>query len=327
MPIDKPKYDVAISFLSKDSHTAAALYDKLGEGLNVFFFPGKQEDLAGTDGLKSMREPFYDNSRVNVVLYSDGWGKTPWTRVEETAIKDGCLAFGWRRLFFLVLDQSIALPVWLPDTHVRFNFAEYGLEQAVGAIKARVQENGGKSVPLTPAKRAEMLLAEEQYLQDKARMNSQEGLNKIVTAVRRLFDEIERQCNDLNSSQRAVIRCESVFSERSATQTCVITNDAVTVTVVWNQPYTNTLEGTGLVVREFKDRLILPSETNRYYIDQPRKDRETLYLPDLSLAREYGWKQEENTEFFSSEALAEKCVISLLDLSSRAMKDRRQRNR
>jgi hypothetical protein len=326
MSIDSPKYDVAISFLSKDSHTAAALNEKLSEGLAVFFFPRRQEELAGTEGLESMREPFYDNSRVNVVLYSDGWGKTPWTRVEETAIKDGCLAFGWQRLFFLVLDQSIALPVWLPDTHVRFNFAEYGLLQAVGATKARVQENGGKSIRLTPAKRAEMLLAEEQYFEDKSRMNSQEGLNKIVAAVRRLFDEIERHCKELNTSQRASIRYEIVFSERSTTQTCVITNDEVTVTVVWNQPYANILEGTGLVVREFKDRLILPSERNRFYVDhQPRKDREVVYSPDLSLTREYGWKQDGKTEFFSSEALAEKCVISLLDLSSRAMNNRRNR--
>ena len=219
MPIDNPKYDVAISFLSKDSHTAAALNDKLSEGLNVFFFPRKQEELAGTEGLESMREPFYDNSRVNVVLYSDGWGKTPWTRVEETAIKDACLAFGWHRLFFLVLDRVAALPVWLPHTHVRFDFAEYGLEQAVGAIKARVQEMGGKSVRLTPAKRAEMLKAEELYLQDKGRMNSEEGLNKIVVAVRRLFDEIDRQCKNLN------IRCGLELSERSTAQRCVLTND------------------------------------------------------------------------------------------------------
>jgi hypothetical protein len=156
-------------------------------------------------------------------------------------------------------------------------------------------------------------------------MNSYEGLNQIVKAVRRLFDEIERHCKELNEGGRAFIRCEVVFAERSAAQTCVITNDAVTVTVVWNQPYTNILEDTGLVVQEFKGRLILPSERNRYYLDQPRKDREVVYAPDLSLAREYGWKQDGKTEFLSSEALAERCVISLLDLSSRAMKDQRNR--
>lgn len=71
MPIENPKYDIAISFLSKDEPTAAAIYQKLSEGLEVFFFPRKQEELAGTDGLESMRKPFFDESRVMVVLYRE----------------------------------------------------------------------------------------------------------------------------------------------------------------------------------------------------------------------------------------------------------------
>ena len=59
------------------------------EGMKVFFYPRNQEELAGTDGLESMRKPFFD-SRVMVVLYREKWGKTPWTRVEETAIKEAC---------------------------------------------------------------------------------------------------------------------------------------------------------------------------------------------------------------------------------------------
>jgi hypothetical protein len=43
MPIDNPKNDVAISFLSEDQTTAAAIYSKLSEGLKVFFYPRNQE--------------------------------------------------------------------------------------------------------------------------------------------------------------------------------------------------------------------------------------------------------------------------------------------
>ena len=82
MSLDKPKYDVAISFHSKDEPTAAALHEHLSEGLEVFFYPRSQEDLAGTNGLESMKEPFADNSRVNVVLFREPWGQTPWTGVE-----------------------------------------------------------------------------------------------------------------------------------------------------------------------------------------------------------------------------------------------------
>ena len=68
MSIENPKYDVAISFLTKDGSVAAALNEKLSEGLSVFFFPRRQEELAGTDGLESMRQPFLEDSRVMVVL-------------------------------------------------------------------------------------------------------------------------------------------------------------------------------------------------------------------------------------------------------------------
>ena len=71
-----PKYDVAISFLAKDEPIAKELYDRLSEVLKVFYFPHNQEDLVGTNGLESMREPFFD-SRVVVVLYRDPWGRRP----------------------------------------------------------------------------------------------------------------------------------------------------------------------------------------------------------------------------------------------------------
>src|SRR5882757_7344584 len=145
-----PKYDVAISFLSQDMPTATELADNLGTGLKVFFYPRNQEELAGTDGLESMRRPFVDECRITVVLYRERWGKTPWTGVEEAAIKDGCLKHGWKRLFFMSLDDTSALPVWIPETHIGFSLKNFPIDQAAGAIKARVQEFGGVIAPLTP---------------------------------------------------------------------------------------------------------------------------------------------------------------------------------
>lgn len=100
---DNPTYDVALSFLYQDEALAKSLNDKLCEGLNVFFFPRSQEELAGTDGLESMRETFRHESRLNVVLYRPKWGHTPWTAVEAAAIKDSCqvssaVDYRWRML-------------------------------------------------------------------------------------------------------------------------------------------------------------------------------------------------------------------------------------
>jgi hypothetical protein len=265
-----------------------------------------------------MRKPFFDDSRVMVVLYQDPWGKTPWTRVEETAIKEACLEHGWERLFFMVLDRASRLPVWLPQNLVRFNYVDFGLEQAVGAIKARVHENGGQHLPLTPMKRAEIFKADELFRRDKERMNTAEGIGKILNSVVELFRNIERECADVNAQGFLQIRCESSFKERSQVQSCTMTDGRVGMVVAWNQLYTNVLDHSALTISEYNCGLILPSELGqRMYWDQPQRIQQIRYSPELSLVREYGWKHESATEFMSSSALAQRCVIQFVDLVNR----------
>jgi len=206
MSIDQPKYDVALSFLSADEPIAAALCDRLSEGLEVFFFPRKQEELAGTNGLESMRTPFFEGSRVVVVLYREPWGKTPWTRVEQTAIQEGCLKHGWHQLFFIVLDKTSTLPIWLPLNHVRFNYSDFGLEQAVGAIKARVQESGGIVQPLTALKRAEMSKRETQHLKENEELRSSSGREVVERKTLELFSAIKGLCAEINASESVSIQ-------------------------------------------------------------------------------------------------------------------------
>lgn len=52
------------------------------------------------------------------------------------------------RLFFIVLDLMTLLPKWLPEYHVRYNWEDFGVEQAVGAIKLRVLDNVDSPHPL-----------------------------------------------------------------------------------------------------------------------------------------------------------------------------------
>lgn len=221
-------------------------------------------------------------------------------------------------IVFIVLDPASALPVWLPENHVRFNYAEYGLEQAIGAIKARVQENGGQLLPLTPVKRVEIFKAEESFRRDKARMmNSEEGAAKVFDNVAELFSQVKKHCTDVNAQGSLQIRCGIDLKKRSQIQTCAITDGRVGVRVVWYQQFSNTLDKSSLIIREYKGGLILPGESGLMYINQSRQLCETEYSPDLSLAREYGWRQGNATEFLSPSALAELCVIRLVDLAGR----------
>ena len=159
----------------------------------MFFFPHTQEELAGTDGLESMREPFL-NSRINVVLYRELWGNTPWTGVEAAAVKDFCLKTHYRSLFFFVVESTDALPKWLPDTHIRFNYAEFTLDEAVGAIKLRVQEQGGHYEPMTPVRKAKLLREEERYQFERYQLKSQGSIERILGSVEALLNAIKGQC-------------------------------------------------------------------------------------------------------------------------------------
>ena len=141
-------FDVAISFLVADEKIASAIKSKLA-GFKVFFYPHNQEELMGTNGMESMRAPFL-SARVNVVLYRERYGKTPWTGVELMAIQDNCLKSQYRSLMFVQLDRKDPKPDWLPDTHIRCALGDFTTDQLVGAIKSKVQELGGVIQRQTP---------------------------------------------------------------------------------------------------------------------------------------------------------------------------------
>jgi hypothetical protein len=313
---ENPKYDVAISFLAEDISIALALRDKLSVGLDVFFFPRNQEELAGTIGLESLRAPFLHESRLNVVIYRPKWGKTKWTAVEEQAIIDSCLNNSFRSIFLYVVEKTTVLPKWLPENHVYFSSVNYTFDEAVGAIKARVQERGGEYKPLTPLKKAEMNRSDEEYRRAKSYMSSDEGMAQIFSKVKELFEEIYQQCEEVNQAGHDHIEYRVHLKEREIEQVCTLAGPRVGMVVVWFQRISNSLDKAFLGVREFNENMIIPPGHMR--MNNPEIIRDTRYDADISRALEYGWTlQRGDKGFISSKELASKCVIDFLDLMNR----------
>lgn len=312
-----PIYDVAISFLCQDLALAQALHAELSKDLEVFFFPRNQEELAGTDGLESMRVPFRTQSRINVVLYRPKWGNTPWTGVEEIAIKESCLATSFRSIFFFVIEPTSEIPAWIPETHVRFNFGDFTLDQAIGAIKARVQERGGHIQPMTPKKKAALLQTEEEYQRDRRQISSEAGIRKIYENVKLLFAEIVRQIEDVSATGRLNIEHRTKLCFGDADQTCVLGMNRLGMTVVWYQRYSNIVsDHAALIIREFNENLIIPP--GHVHLQQPEMLKEEKYDPDISRAREYVWRQKRGPQdMLTSKDLATKLILQFLDLVER----------
>ena len=315
MKTTAPKYDVAISFLYQDEPTAKALYQSLSTSLKVFFFPRNQEELAGTDGMELMRRPFMEDCRVSVVVYRSSWAKTPWTRVEETAIKEACLSSGWHRLFFLCLDDDGPFPIWLPQTHVRFSLKNYSLQEAVGAIKARVQECGGQITRDDALARARVVHAENLHLKRKEELFASQAwiTGTAHPAIATLLHTVVELSHKISSEAGFKILTRSNGSSQ-----CVLTDDRVSVVASWQQAYTNVMGH--FEVQEFSEKVILPGESKFYFAGHPPSPIEVLeFQPDLSITEELCWRDKITpNEILSSSDLANKVLNTFITLTQRA---------
>ena len=310
-----PKYDLGISFLSRDEPIARDLYDRLSGSLTVFFFPRNQEELSGTDGMESMRLAFRERSRLNVVLYREGWGGTPWTRVEETAIKDRCLNDGFKSLFFIVLDDARHFPLWLPDTHIRFHLTDYDINQAAGAIKLRVQELGGRFTPQDATARAKSIQRKISHEEDKARLFSDQRwiMETLLPSVASVLADAVQQVNRIATENRWAIRTGA------DNRKCVITNGPVSVLASWWQEFSN--KPGNLLVVEYNGRVLLPGERDVTTLAPPNELRRCSFVPELSGSRELCWVEESNARRHYSHAdLADRIVQKFLDLFERAQR-------
>ncbi len=146
MQIDvKYKYEVAFSFLQSDEKIAYQINDLIQDRFSSFIYSKKQEVLGGTDGEKTFNTVFQEEARVVVILYRDGWGKTAWTRIEETAIKNRAFNKGWEFLIVINLDANSTLPTWIPNPYIWLDYEKYKSEGAIAVIDQRIKKNGGES--------------------------------------------------------------------------------------------------------------------------------------------------------------------------------------
>src|SRR5690606_38182685 len=110
------EYDVAFSFLASDEDLASRLNDLIKPRLTTFLYSKRQTEIAGADGEQRFNAIFGNEARTVVILYRKGWGETPWTRIEETAIRNRAYDEGYDFALFIPLDTPATVPPWLPRT-------------------------------------------------------------------------------------------------------------------------------------------------------------------------------------------------------------------
>jgi hypothetical protein len=185
-------YEVGFSFLKQDEAIAYELNDHIQDRLSTFIYSKKQEELVGTNGERKFNKVFYEECRVVVVLYRDGWGKTPWTRIEETAIKNRAVDNGWNFFFFINLDPSSTVPSWIPKTNLWLDYQRFKTEGAIAVIEYKVKEQGGTSRQETIAEAAERLKRLRKVEKERDLfLKSQEAVTAANRELRTIIEKLK----------------------------------------------------------------------------------------------------------------------------------------
>jgi hypothetical protein len=145
----KYKYEVAFSFLAQDLETAKRLADMVSP-LSTFVYSRHQEEIAARDGMDKFGAVFGRESRLNVILYREGYGDKGWTNFEQETIKGRCLREGWQHFVLLRLDES-TIPPWVPTTYIYGDLKTMDLAGFAAVIRSRANSEGADVQPESPA--------------------------------------------------------------------------------------------------------------------------------------------------------------------------------
>lgn len=292
------KYDVAFSFLERDEALAAELNDLLQSRVRTFLYSRKQEVLAGTDGEKRFNAVFASEARLVVVLYRVGWGESPWTRIEQTAIRNRGYDNGYDFVKFIPLDDPPSVPNWLPRAQLWIGLTRWGTAGAAGVIEARVQELGGEPHEESVADKAVRVDRSIKFAEKRKQfLRSFEGVNAANTLYESLKQEVQLEIANLNT-----VAPSFEYSFKSNRKEFAILGRGPALLVYWNYHAANSLDDAHLEITLWLGHPPWPGV--RFY-DPPKKLQKFMFTFELMPSDEHCWISNDNeNRTYSSKALA-----------------------
>ena len=301
------KYDVAFSFLEQDESVAIQINDLLQERLSTFIYIERQEEIAGTDGEKTLNEVFGKQSRIVVVFYRKNWGAMSWTQIEQTAIRNRAFDEGYDFVLFIPMESSQKVPKWLPKTQIWIGLERWGITGATSVIEARVQKAGGTPREETAVERAkrkkrdiERMEARNKFLKSESGVETaQEEVNKLFLEVQKIWDTVAQETG-------------WTFDQLEPKNSLILFSSGITLALGLGLRWSNTLDDSQLCVRTWLGKQHFP---NRFWPGQkPVILDELLFSFDTPDTIKFGWRESETSErFLTSKQLAELSVKLFVD--------------
>jgi hypothetical protein len=302
-------YDVAISFHGADEALAAEIADLLQDRFRTFIYSNRQDILAGRDGEEGFGEVFFDQARIVVVLCRPEWGQTPFTRIEETAIRNHAFNDGYDFTLFVPTTEPAFIPKWLPRTRLYFGLARFGMKGLAAVIERLIEERGGIPRVESVADRAARFQREEAFKQARATFNKSAAGVQAFGESAALMDALKDQFEALRKSTPALSQL-------------VITVDADLVVVSGRYPvlvverwcrFSNSLDG-AKIVASFHDGF--PNIRGRFGIGESKEIRKQEFTFDMIRPETPAFVSHDGSSFLS-EQLGVEIVKTYLDLAEK----------
>jgi hypothetical protein len=317
MPPRGPKYDVAISFLAQDEALALSVLGSLQPPHSVFVYSKAQEHLAGRDGIEAFRTVFREQAQLAVILYRQGWGETPWTRVERTAIEEFAHEEGWERLMFVRLDES-PVPKWVPRPHLYLDYNRFTLTDLTGAVKSRLAELDVPIKVVTPAERAEAMARQRAFHEETKELLTRSA-EDFLTAQESLFEGLKEEAVAVSS--RTGWRVAAGIG--AGIGGFVVSAEGQGLQIVPQNLYANSARDACLWIREYAANLIVAEPGMRYFIPAAMEFTNTRRLDIRRMPAPLGWCWELEGRVYPPKEAARAVMGVLLDrIESRAGRDR-----
>lgn len=314
MKNEKFKYDVAFSFLKEDKNLAQEINSLIKDKTETFIYTKKQDKIAGTDGEETFNRVFGKEARVVIVLYRKGWGTTPWTRIEETAIKNRALDEGYDFTLFIPLDQPPEVPDYLPRTYIWYGIHKFGIEVVQSIIESKIQANGGEIKIEYPEDIAKRIKENEQFEHKRlAFLQSSTGTEAARLEVKNLYQL-------LNAKKEIIEKEQKNFSigYEEKDDNCYIKSYGYTIRFYWHRPYQDSLSGSYLHFN---------LQSPNRYPNEPTiliKDR---YNFDITESENYIWILfPDRKKSFTSQELVNNSFNILLRFIEKKLEEKRSKN-
>ena len=259
------EFDVAFSFHSLDEGLATELSDLLQDRFKTFLYSKKQEILAGADGEEVFGAVFGQNSRCVVIFYRKEWGETPFTRIEQTAIRNRAFNEGYDFTLFIPTEKPPDVPSWVPRMRLWFGMERFGLRGAAAVIEARLQELGGEPRAESVSDRAARFQRARELDAAKRQFRESDfGVREARAAYQQLTSSLEDRCAKIASAHDGLRHLKITIIDEFR----LLSGLGLFMSIRWRVQFNNSLDGSALIVETYDGVPRLPGLVSW---DKPKK--------------------------------------------------------